>query len=202
MSNECNYFSVESEIWVPIKEYEDKLEVSSHGNVRTLDRWISYTWKGNKVSRHIKGIFLTLQTDKDGYKIVSNNFNSVLFRESVHRLVCSAFHQNPENKPCVNHKDSNRANNHKDNLEWATWQENSIHGNRYGFRIRPEIPAMPGALNPRARPIGKFSLDGELLETFSYMKEVKEKYGISTYMVRETTKSRRESYKGFIWKYI
>lgn len=46
---------------------------------------------------------------------------------SIHRLVCTAFHPNLENKPQVNHKDANKWNNFYLNLEWATQSENNKH---------------------------------------------------------------------------
>jgi len=46
---------------------------------------------------------------------------------SAHRLVAMAFIENPLNKPEVNHKDANKANNHVQNLEWVTKAENTTH---------------------------------------------------------------------------
>lgn len=46
----------------------------------------------------------------------------------VHRLVAEAFIPNPDNLPCINHKDENGLNNNIDNLEWC----DKAYNNRYG----------------------------------------------------------------------
>lgn len=65
---------------------------------------------------------------RGGYlRIVISNGVENQKQYSVHRLVAELFIPNPDNKPEVNHRDRNKENNHKDNLEWATRRENNIH---------------------------------------------------------------------------
>ena len=55
---------------------------------------------------------------------------------SVSRLVALAYIPNPENKPCVCHKDNNSLNNNVDNLYWGTQAENMqqcIRDGRYSY---------------------------------------------------------------------
>ena len=54
----------------------------------------------------------------------------------IHRLVALAFIPNPENKRFVNHIDTNRSNNHVDNLEWCTSKENNQHSMNLGHLCR------------------------------------------------------------------
>lgn len=62
---------------------------------------------------------------KNGYKFVVIYPNKKLNTICVHRLVAIAFLQNPNNLPCVNHKDGNKMNNNVSNLEWCTHQYNN-----------------------------------------------------------------------------
>jgi hypothetical protein len=84
-----------------------------------------------------KGKELFLRNNRDGYVIGyywKHNKQKVF---SIHREVAKAFIPNPDNKPCVNHKDGNKTNNHVDNLEWVTYSENSYHASKHGL-LKPK----------------------------------------------------------------
>lgn len=48
----------------------------------------------------------------------------------IHRLVAETYLPNPDNLPCINHKDENKANNSLPNLEWCTYNYNANYGTR------------------------------------------------------------------------
>jgi len=99
----------DKEVWMPINDY-DNYEISSLGNVRNIN-----------TCRILK------LTNKGGYIFTGLSKNCGIKTYPVHRLVASAFIDNPKNKPQVNHKDKNRSNNIVSNLEWSTASENNIH---------------------------------------------------------------------------
>lgn len=68
-----------------------------------------------------------------GYLHVSLQTGKVQRTFFVHRLVASAFIENPEEKPQINHKDGNKQNNAVENLEWATSKENINHAFQNGM---------------------------------------------------------------------
>lgn len=55
---------------------------------------------------------------------------------SLHRMVAQAFLPNPNNLPCINHKDEVRSNSIAGNLEWCTQQYNAAYScaKTYVFR--------------------------------------------------------------------
>ena len=103
-----------SEEWRDIKGYEGLYQVSNLGRVKSL----RYNHSENK--KILKG-FLS----KKGYHRVSFYKDGVRKDYSVHRLVAEAFIPNIDNKPCIDHIDTNKLNNKVDNLRWCTNKENN-----------------------------------------------------------------------------
>lgn len=79
------------------------------------------------VTNTLTGLQLKISTNAN-YKVcyiwLNDGTNKLCY---LHRLLAITFIPNPDNKPVVNHKDSNKLNNSIDNLEWVTYQENSVH---------------------------------------------------------------------------
>ena len=56
------------------------------------------------------------------YRLSKNNKKKMFY---AHRLVAEAYIDNPLNLPVVNHIDGNKLNNSIDNLEWASYSDNT-----------------------------------------------------------------------------
>ena len=80
--------------------------------------------------RPVKGKILKLYHNTiDGYfsiKLLNEYGDRKTYH--VHRFVAETFIPNPDNLPCVNHKDENKLNNRIDNLEWCTHKYNTNYG--------------------------------------------------------------------------
>lgn len=109
------------EIWKPIKDYEGYYEVSNYGNVRSVGRYIDF---GCTSYHYNKPRILSAISHGNGYLYVTLVKNKKRKNKYIHRLVAENFLENINNKPCVNHKDFDRANNDVNNLEWVTYSEN------------------------------------------------------------------------------
>lgn len=113
-------------------------EVSNFGNVKSLNYKRSGKEKIMKQSKNKNG-YLQLALWKNGkYK-----------RYLVHRLVATAFLPNPDNLPCVNHKDENKGNNHVDNLEMCT----HIYNMNYGTKLQRQSEKMKGKFKGENHPM-------------------------------------------------
>ena len=80
------------------------------------------------------GKLINGEITKNGYRRVHVSHNGTQYKFLVHRLVATAFIPNPDNLPCVNHKDGNKLNNNVNNLEWSTYSENNKHAYNTGLR--------------------------------------------------------------------
>jgi len=108
-----------------IGEFEGEIysnyDINEHGIVRKICKYN----KRHILKPQIIGgyVHITLTSDSK-------------YRKSIrlHRLIAYKYHGAPNDEYTqVNHKNSNTLDNHKDNLEWCTPEENSIHAN--GIKI-------------------------------------------------------------------
>lgn len=111
------------EIWKPVIGYEGNYEISNLGRLKNI-------YKCKKILKTY---------NSSGYKRVKLFKNKIGTHILVHRLVAQAFIPNPENKPQVNHIDSNRSNNNVINLEWCTQRENYVHCIKMGRQNHPKV---------------------------------------------------------------
>lgn len=101
----------------PVPEYEDLYLVGEDGSI---------------IRRETGRVLRPSVNPQTGYLYVSLWRNNQGRSFAVHRLVALAHIPNPDLKPYVNHKNSNRQDPHKDNLEWCTQSENIQHGYQFG----------------------------------------------------------------------
>ena len=117
----------EEEIWKALSGVPG-IEVSTFGNVRTLDKVVST----EKRTQFVKGRVLKQHDNTNGYLIVRFRTNGERVTKLMHRLVAQTFIPNPDNLPQVNHKNCDRRDNRINNLEWCTSSYNNQYREKFG----------------------------------------------------------------------
>lgn len=185
-----------SEIWKDIKGYEGYYQVSSYGNVKSLNRRVEH--KKNRTRNIIERILKSKPNGK-GYYIVGLHRNGIMKHKTIHRLVCEAFIPNPLNKPCINHLDSNTTNNHVDNLEWVTYKENTQHGFKYG---NMDIEFYKQLGKNTGKKVLMFSIRNDPLLLFDNQSIAQRMSGFDSRRISDCCNNKRESYKNYKWQYV
>lgn len=164
--NVYNIDCMEGERFLPFAEAEYFL-VSSLGRV--------YSTLSKKI---LSPVLMT-----NGYVFVSGRERSF----TVHRMVAKCFIPNPENLPCINHKDYNKLNNCIENLEWCNYSYNTKHSYESGN-------------HNRIRPIVATCI--KTGEEFKYPSAREaEKDGFANQLISKCCKGKRRSHKGFTFHY-
>lgn len=116
------------EVFKDIPNYKGYYQVSNLGNVKSLDRVITY--KNNK-KRLWKGQSLKPMTQKNGYLTVSLYKNKKLKVRYIHQLVAETF---LGHKVCreyhIDHIDNKKNNNRLDNLQILSHRKNISKTNK------------------------------------------------------------------------
>lgn len=140
-------------------------------------------------------------TNKDGYLRVCLSKNGEDKWCLVHRLVATAFLENPENLPEVNHKDENKKNNFvflnedgsvdkkRSNLEWKTHKDNINHGTHNERMAKT-----------KSKRVLQLSLSGELIREWDSTQECG-RNGFNQSAVAKCCRGEQKTHKGFRFMY-
>ena len=177
--------------------YEGLYKVSNWGRILSLD--YNHTGKAK----------LRKPVNVNGYSVVVLSKNKEKKKCYVHRLVAETFLENPENKPCINHKiegkkgktmnfvffnEDGTIDKERTTIEWATYEENNDYG------THNERVAKANTNGKLSKRVLQLSLDGELIREWESTQECG-RNGFCQSHVSACCRGERKSHKGFRFMY-
>lgn len=165
------------EEWRPCPDFAGLYEVSSFGRVRSLHRRNSLR-------------ILYQGSDETGYPTVALNRHGTRTTRTVHRLVCRAFHgePNPLHRETA-HLDGDKANARADNLKWVSKRENESHKSAHGTRLRGEASPCARISEKQARRVKQLVREGSGVT-------------LAAKIARVTYRTARDIAEGKRWKHV
>lgn len=142
------------EAWRDIPQYIGYYQASNLGRIRSVERIAK---NGRMVKSHIIKIKVHPVT---GYCMVTLGIDGKPITKLVHRLVASAFMENPNRLPQINHIDENKENNAITNLEWCTAKHNMNHGTQ-----------IERARRKKFKPVNMYTIDNVFIRRFESLDE-------------------------------
>lgn len=169
------------EIWKDIAGYEGEYLVSSLGRVKSLL---------GKQPRILKPRY-----NSKGYARVSLHANN---DKPIHRLVATAFIENRNNLPEVNHKDENPRNNRADNLEWCSHRYNLNYGT---CQVRARAKQAITYPQKNRKDLSKSVICLETGEIFPSINETARSLGISRVLISKVCRGIKRSAGGLTFEW-
>ena len=184
------------EIWKDIPGYEKYYMASTLGRIKSKDRVIKTVLKGKEIKYIKRGRIMTPCLNSGKYLGLPINTDKLKKNENVHRLIAITFLPNPNNLPCVNHKDENKLNNCIDNLEWCTVNYNV----NYGYRNHNVSKSLKN--NPKiSKIVLQFDTKGNLIKEWSSLNQIKRELNLNISRISLKCRGKVKQFGNYIWKY-
>ena len=147
--------------------------------------------------------------DTNGYFVVFLRKNKETKKCLAHRLIAETFLENPEGKPCINHKiegdegkkinmvifnEDGSINKEKTTIEWATYEENN------NYATHNERSAKTRTNGKLSKPVLQLSLSGELIREYPSIMECS-RNGFDQGAVCKCCNGKLKTHKGFRFQY-
>ena len=176
-----------TEIWMDLKGYNGKYQVSDKGRV-----WSCYR---NRI--------LKPKIDKDGYEEYCLTLPQGKRKyERGHRLIALMFCEKPDGYNVVNHKNMIKDDNRAENLEWSTVALNTKHAYHKSETIRKRTTEASRLGADKTRMTLKVTRHGELVGFFEGQEQCAKELGISKKTIYNAVNSNMENRKGYVFEVV
>lgn len=151
-----------------------------------------------EVFNFLSGKKIAPQNNGHGYLYVNLHVNGKHTKKYVHRLVAEAFIPNPDNKPCVNHKDGRRNNNSLNNLEWCTHEENISHG----AKVLKTFSQYRTHNEKTSKPVVCFEVSsGSIIAKYESIRQASRAEHISKSSIKAALNGQQKTAAGKVWRW-
>lgn len=191
--------SLEGEVWKPVKGFEQYFMVSCYGRIKSVPR----------ITRNYERIIKPFIGPR-GYYEIHIFLNRQRIHKKVHRIVLESFVPNIDNKPSIDHIDTNKLNNCLTNLKWVTNKENSNNK----ATLERVIAALKRAHKINEKPVAQIDAKtGEVIALYESVKIAAKETGIRSNSISRVARhvvsyskegwlSRNLTAGGYKWEYV
>ena len=174
-------------VWKDVSGFEGLYQVNNYGEVKSICR---FEPNSGRAGMWYKERTLKQGKDRNGYLQVVLHKHGKPYTYKVHRLVAIEFLDNPENLPCINHKDENKQNNNIENLEWCDVKYNNNYNDRQ-IKISQK----------RKRSVIQTDLLGNFIARYDSIKSAAKAVNGCAGHIIYCCKGKWKRHKNYMWEY-